>query len=242
MSEPGRENSRQRIVAAAAALFARRGYEAVKLADIARAARVPVAGIERLFGDKTALIRALVEEFQARYYEAIMSIDATKPSVEERVGQVVRNIIALYRKHTPLAVAAMSAAYLDIPAIHKKGIQEAAKRCRQLDAYFRSLGQHTDDPAEMAISRGLLTTIIGTHFEARYLHEHRLKKSGPVVRKAAKQLLHEPELQFDDAFYVRYADLLTRFYVAGMAGMAGSGKAAGRDESAEFDFWSIGLF
>src|SRR5687767_9677648 len=59
------ERNRQRIVAAAAALFAERGVD-VSMDDIAAAAGVGIGTIYRRFPDREALIEALFEDKIAR--------------------------------------------------------------------------------------------------------------------------------------------------------------------------------
>jgi AcrR family transcriptional regulator len=48
-------------------LFARKGYEATSIADIAEAAGVAVGTVYRVFGDKQGLLRAIHEELEVRF-------------------------------------------------------------------------------------------------------------------------------------------------------------------------------
>lgn len=71
-AEP-RDDQRARIVAAARAAFAERGYDAVSMSGIADAARVPRAIVYDVVGTKEALLGAVADELAT---ELIAAIDA----------------------------------------------------------------------------------------------------------------------------------------------------------------------
>jgi hypothetical protein len=196
-----------------------------------------VAGHFKTINDLAA---AIVAEYRDKYYGSIFSEEVNRKTGEERVQVVVRNMVDLYRRNTALCVAATVVGDTDIVSVQMGDVRDAAKSRDKLNAYFKMLGRDTRDPAEMAVSRGLLTIIVGTHFGARFMREHRLKRSGPKIDKAMKELMHEPECKYDDAFYERYSDALARFYLYGMTGMAK--KIEKGDAESAADFWSFGLF
>jgi AcrR family transcriptional regulator len=57
---------REKILRAAAELFAGRGYHAVSLADIGAAAGIVGSGVYRHFASKAAILVALFDEFTGR--------------------------------------------------------------------------------------------------------------------------------------------------------------------------------
>ena len=57
---------RQRILAAARAIVAKRGYEALTMRELAQASRVTVPTLYNLIGGKEAVLAAAVEEQTAR--------------------------------------------------------------------------------------------------------------------------------------------------------------------------------
>jgi AcrR family transcriptional regulator len=61
------------VLAAAAALFAERGVEAVSMDEVARAAGVGKGTLFRRFGDKAGLAVALLDEGERRLQEALLS-------------------------------------------------------------------------------------------------------------------------------------------------------------------------
>jgi AcrR family transcriptional regulator len=233
-------DKRQTVFDAAVDLIAEKGYSCVEIPDIAKAAGVTVAVVNKAFKGKAELAAAIVAEYRNRYYGSIFSDEVGRKAGEERVKVVVRNMVELYRRNTALCVAAMAIGDTDIVSVQMADVRDSAKSRDKLNAYFEMLGRDTRDPAEMAVSRGLLTIIVGTHFGTRFMREHRLKRSGPKIDKALKELMHEPECKFDDAFYERYCDALVRFYLYGMTGMAK--KTEKGDAESAADFWSFGLF
>ena len=59
-TNPGSADTRQRLVDAAAALFADRGFESVTVREICKASNANVAAVNYHFGDKAGLYRAVV--------------------------------------------------------------------------------------------------------------------------------------------------------------------------------------
>jgi AcrR family transcriptional regulator len=234
------DRDRKKVFDAAVDLIAEKGFNCVGLADVARAAGVRVAEVAGHFKTINDLAAAIVAEYRSKYYGSIFSEEVNRKTGEERVKVVVRNIVDLYRRNIALCVAATVIGETDIVSVQMGDVRDAAKSQDKLNAYFQMLGRDTRDPAEMAVSRGLLTIIVGTHFGARFMREHRLKRSGPKIDKAMKELMHEPECKYDDAFYERYCDALARFYLYGMTGMAKKTEKGAAESSA--DFWAFGLF
>lgn len=68
-----RARNRERVLAAAAALFARRGVAAVKMEDVAAAAGVGVGTLYRGFEDRAGLVRALLDDRERALQDALLS-------------------------------------------------------------------------------------------------------------------------------------------------------------------------
>ncbi len=73
-------NAAQRILAAARAIVARRGYEALTMRELAQASRVTVPTLYNLIGGKEAVLAAAVEEQTARFLGAIERRRGTSPA------------------------------------------------------------------------------------------------------------------------------------------------------------------
>jgi AcrR family transcriptional regulator len=86
---------KQRILSAAAALGARRGFHAISLADIGAEAGIVGSGIYRHFGSKTAILVALLDQVMDRIANGGAEIIAAGGSDGFVLSQLVRDQIAV---------------------------------------------------------------------------------------------------------------------------------------------------
>jgi AcrR family transcriptional regulator len=88
---------RQRILAAARALVAERGYEALTMRELAQRSRVTVPTLYNLIGSKEAVLAAAVEEQTARFLAAIERREGTSPAARllAVVEACARELLAL---------------------------------------------------------------------------------------------------------------------------------------------------
>lgn len=96
------EQTRARILEAAEAEFARKGYDGARLRDVATAAGVHHALLHHYFGDKEGLFRAVVERaFAALSSEAVPLLEkATDPKALLELG--VDLLVGFYRNNPNL--------------------------------------------------------------------------------------------------------------------------------------------
>lgn len=100
------EGKRRAIMEAGEQLFAQRGFGNTSIADIARAAKVAVGSVYRLFPDKSSLLAALHRRMEQRFVdvmtEAWRSVDAYPAKFNPLIGallgqaEAVRDIMPLY--------------------------------------------------------------------------------------------------------------------------------------------------
>lgn len=98
MARPPRV-SPDRILAAAAAEFAARGYAGARVDRIARRARVNKAMLYYHFGSKQGLYRSLLRRTFARAAERLEAIAAGDAEPAEKVDQVIAGLAAFVREH-----------------------------------------------------------------------------------------------------------------------------------------------
>jgi AcrR family transcriptional regulator len=82
--------TRRRVLQAAEWLFARRGYEATGMADVAERARIGVGTLYHHFPDKRALLLALIDDWADRE----MTRNRTELDIERWLGDDPRKAIA----------------------------------------------------------------------------------------------------------------------------------------------------
>ncbi|HVP65860.1 MAG TPA: helix-turn-helix domain-containing protein [Anaeromyxobacteraceae bacterium] len=81
--ERAREHARRGILEAAAVVFARRGYKAATLADLAEAAGFAPPSLYRYFGSKEEIFKSLVEMLAAEVTATFeVPVDRTQPLAE----------------------------------------------------------------------------------------------------------------------------------------------------------------
>jgi AcrR family transcriptional regulator len=90
---PPKGERRRNLVARAKQLFAERGYEAVSLEDIAKAAGVSPAQLLRSFPDKPALLRAVAEDFHAAAFTPTPEEPDAPPDPLARLYRTVEQVL-----------------------------------------------------------------------------------------------------------------------------------------------------
>lgn len=144
--------NRQRILDAALEVIAERGASA-EIKDVAERAGVGVGTIYRNFATKDDLIRGIIQDMLARFYEvrdAALAIDDPVESVRSYINQMFE-ILAHW---SPVVMAMMSGAFTDDI---KEGILAFIKD-RKLEAVFHrgiALGVFRKD-LQVELARGLL--------------------------------------------------------------------------------------
>jgi AcrR family transcriptional regulator len=88
------EDRRAKILDSASRVFAVRGFEGARIADIAEAAEMSQGLVYRYFPSKEALFDALVTESFARLEEAIAALDAMPLSEGEKIVFALEGLIA----------------------------------------------------------------------------------------------------------------------------------------------------
>lgn len=101
--------NRERILCAAARLIEERGIDAVSMDDVACAAGVGKGTLYRRFGDRSALLHALIEEPERAFQEALLRGDAPlgpgAPPLE-RLHAFGDALLDRLEAHAPLVQAA----------------------------------------------------------------------------------------------------------------------------------------
>jgi AcrR family transcriptional regulator len=84
---------KERILAAAAALGAGRGFDAISMADIGAEAGIVGSGVYRHFGSKTSILVAMADRIMDRLMTRAAEIVAASADARERLTMLVRDQI-----------------------------------------------------------------------------------------------------------------------------------------------------
>jgi AcrR family transcriptional regulator len=219
MMKDRKVEAKQRIFDAALALFAQKGYDAVGIREIAKAASVNISMINYYYHGKIGILKAMVNECYEKYYEAVGAIYDEKVAPEDVIRIVIKKVIDFHRNNWNLLMVAMHTTPVDIPEILDLKCKWVATKQKGTFDFFARLGLDTKDIAVVSAIRGVLTTLIGEHFQFRHVWEHILKSQGR--KKCAEEHdLRGKVPEFDDAYYEKYAEALAVFYLHGVSGLS----------------------
>lgn len=213
MKNNGQTDPKRRIFEAAAALFVNKGYSAIGVREIAKEAGVNVAMINYYFGGKSGILKDILEDAFSKYYHAQASAGDNSTPPEERVRNLVANVVQFFRENTTEALIFFNSAVLDIPEL--KDLKEKwSKMYRDLMLeLFRQMGVELKDPVHASIYNGFLGGMIKNHFQYRYELEKNKKTAVACDEEGCKEIKH---FEFDDLFYQRFVDLLVNQYFHGV--------------------------
>ncbi|MGE3991260.1 CerR family C-terminal domain-containing protein [Pseudorhodoplanes sp.] len=160
----------ERIVKAATSLFARQGYRAVALKDVAREARVNGAAVNYHFGDKAELYRSVIDQcLKQREGAAPIDEEGWLPlSPEERLRRFITVMMEqlLNEQQTTLLSQIMLWEAIDPTREFKKMV--ARLPGRQLKVLDRIVGDWVDGALSKRKIRAASISILGQCVYYRY--------------------------------------------------------------------------
>jgi AcrR family transcriptional regulator len=182
-------DSRQQILDAAIYLFARKGFSASGVREIARKANTNIAMISYYFGSKRGILEAALDMFFQRYQEvAEQALEGNDPP-ERKMRRFIRSIVILLRNNKDLVRIAFTELPYDMPEI----ADFKAERVKNIAAVF----QYKLLPAlEGRLPRPIRIEIVGPAFTGMLVSHFLLR---PVLESVFNT-------SFDEAFYDQYAE------------------------------------
>jgi AcrR family transcriptional regulator len=93
------DDTRERIMETAEALFRRLGYAKTAVADIASELKMSPANVYRFFPSKTAIVQAICQRCLGELDEKIWSIARSKGSASERLEKLELEIFAYHKEN-----------------------------------------------------------------------------------------------------------------------------------------------
>ncbi len=190
---------RQQILDAAIHLFARKGFSATGVREIANRANVNLAMISYYFGSKRGILETVLDMFFQRYREVAEQALGGEAPPEQKVHRFIRSIVTLFRDNTDLVRIAFTELPYDVPEI----AEFKAERVRKIAALFQ---------------RKLLPAL-----EERLPHPIRIEMVGPAfIGMVISHFLLLPVLEgvfstsFDDSFYEQYPEEIANLVLYGV--------------------------
>lgn len=229
MAQDLKREAKQRIFDAAVSLFARKGYAAVGIREIAKRADVNICMINYYFKGKVGILRAIINECYEKYYRAVTNVDVKNIPLEHCVRTIIKNLIAFFRENTEVALVAFNTLPFDIPNIIDLKTKWVVDYRERLNKFFNQLGFDTSDAIQMNFIRGLLTTIVESHFTHKFFYERIIEACARSKSLKANEV-PESALDYNDAFYENFTEMLTHFYLHGVTGITIRQQGKMRDE------------
>lgn len=199
--------SKQRILSAAARVFARKSYAAAGVREIAQEAGVNISMISYYFGGKEGVLKEIVNQTFARYEEMLKQCIDENKSIEENIRCVAHGLIRFFRERTEEAIVAFDIMPLTIPETIDLMAQWKLELLQLMGRVFGKAGFGLHDQASYALVAGTMPTLVLTLFQGIYVME----ATGKL-----KELTGRYNLKFDDAYFEDYADKLADFMVGGI--------------------------
>jgi AcrR family transcriptional regulator len=197
--------AKQRIFEAALALFARKGYAAVGVREIAKKAGVNISMINYYFGEKAGVLKAIINECYDRYFKVIKPVGEEDLPLDEHIRKMIRTGIDFFRENTELAIVAFDVIPLDIPEVMELKYRWVTGIREGMETFRKKLGIDSRDLLQESVGPTVFVAVILNHFQNKYAAEQY-----PQYKEYVAQL--------DDEFYDRYADALADLFLHGYMG------------------------
>ncbi len=204
MKDQAMPDPKQEILAAAIVLFARKGFSATGVREIAQQARVNIAMISYYFGSKRGILEAALDLFFQRYLEVAEQALAGDDPPEQKMRRFIRSIVSFARNNNDLVRIAFTELPFDMPEI----AAFKAERGRKIAALFQNkllsaMEGRLPRPIRLEIVGPALTGMLVSHFLLRPVLEGIFRTS------------------FDEEFYEQYAEEIADLLFYGVLGTRG---------------------
>jgi AcrR family transcriptional regulator len=199
--------AKQRILAAAAVVFARKGYGSAGIREIAQEASVNVSMISYYFGGKEGLLKEIISQTFARYMAMLDECLDPAEDLETNIRCVAHGLIRFFRERTEEAIVAFDIMPLTIPESLDLIAGFKLKILEKIGSVFTREGFGMDDPASYGLVAGTMPMLVLTHFQGLF-----------AMRESSKlaDLRDKYHLEYDDAYFNDYAEKMADFVLGGI--------------------------
>ncbi len=201
LRERHKAQTRQLIFEAASRLFAERGFDAITVAQVARAADVSEMTVFNHFPTKEDLFFAKMEFFEERLLDAVRERPAGVPALEAFRRPVIEGCSNLGEEESAERIAKAAALIGGSPALQVREREIVARFTDRLaELIAAQTGAHTDDVEPRAVAEALMGThrALVRHVRRSVLAGVRGRQLASSARSQAKRAFARLERGFAD--------------------------------------------
>ncbi len=197
-----KENPKQRIMDASVKLFASKGFSSVGVREITKEADVNISMISYYFDGKVGILKEIINGFFDDYLDMMQEIGKMDAAPMGKIDLLIRRLIEFIKTNQDMCRVSI----LELPREIPELAEIKAEKVKRIKEFFITgiLGDFS--PGEefysyLPVIGPALINMVLSHFVL-----------GPVIQKAF-------DLKFDEAFYEKYADILSKLFLTGLTGV-----------------------
>lgn len=194
--------AKQRIFETATRLFARQGFAATGVRELAREAGVSLATINYFYGSKVGLLKAILEDFFSGLLAILEGNLVGDGAPEDKLRRTVKAVAAYFSVQRDKMIVALTELPHDTPEITEFKAGFAARAIFLLHSQVvEPLGEAAGRSLPMAVIGPALPSLVASHFLFR-----------PIIEKVRPPGFEEFSL--DD-----YPDIIAELFLNGLNGL-----------------------
>lgn len=201
-----KQEAPQRIISAAACLFAKKGYAAVGIREIADKAGVNLSMISYYYGGKAGLLKTLVEEYYERVDGISVRVSGMNLTPKEAVKEFVSEMVGLIRREENLCKVGILEMPVEVPEIAKMKTARLRHNAKLIIGSLAEQFKALDYNQHLIIGPAFLSMIY----------------SGFLFREIIETVL---EGKLGDRFFDNYSETISGLFLDGMNGISLKRKA-----------------
>lgn len=191
--------AKQRIFDTATRLFARQGYAATGVRQIAREAEVNLAMINYFYQSKVGLLKAILADFFSNLKTEARRVIEGDPSPEEGLRQIIHTLARFYRDNIDAVMIALTEMNRDTPEVAEFKAEQVKVLPQMMEPYYRALiGPVMADKFKTPVFGPMMVLMIVSHYLFR-----------PVIERTGL-------VEFNDEFYRDYPDMVANLVLYGL--------------------------
>lgn len=164
---PQEQKAKERILNTALSLFAKKGYSAVGVREIAAEANVNIAMISYYFEGKIGILKHIIEIYFSSYHELFKDSNSPDLSAEECLEQLIQKIIYFIKENRELTTTVFNTLPFDIPEIAEIKREYIQKVARRIEDLLKRFDLDSNDMTLISFLGPSIISIILTNFRLR---------------------------------------------------------------------------